>query len=691
MSQLNHLIREIHRRSLWQVLAIYLVGAWVVYEVILGLTDGGVLPEWFPGLAVGLFLVGLPVVLATAFVQEGAPGRSADMVGEGASSAGSGRADSPADAGPARDPAPVSRPAHILTWRNAVGLGVAAFVFAGLVGVSAMYMGGEASRSEPENRSVAVLPLENMSPDPADAYFTDGIHEEIITRLFRVQDLRTLARASVTDFGTTDRTLAEVAAALGVRYLLVGSVRRSADRSRVSVSLVEPRTGEQLWADTYEATGTDVFAVQASIAENVARALEAELTPGTRARLATLPTTSSDAYDDYLRGRDLHGRSYGQEDLEEAIRYYESAVRTDPDFALAHALLGMAHTQHYWFHYDHSDTRLQRARRRIDRALELDPDLPEAHLAMARYHYWGHLDYDDAIYELDIAAAAIPGDPEIALTQGSIHRRAGRFQRANQDYVRMTQLDPRKWEGWWNLAETYALVRRFDAALRTVDRAADAGLNPGDRWTFKAFVRLHGLGRPLLAAATLDSLAGAVATGEYSTKLVAVDAQLFLRQYDRALAAAGFTAMVENQFDVRPGSLVRGLVHRHAGNARSATAAFDTARAILEADLEQRPDDVRVMSALAIALAGLDRRNTALELAERARDLLPPAREAWRGAVRLRDLALVQTMTGHHDQAIDNLEWLLSNPSPLSVAGMKLDPTWDPLRERPDFQSLLSQ
>lgn len=457
----------------------------------------------------------------------------------------------------------------------------------------------------------------------------------------------------------------------------------------MSVSLVEPRTGEQLWADTYEATGTDVFAVQASIAENVAEALEAELTPGTRARLATLPTTSSDAYDDYLRGRDLHGRSYGPEDLEEGIRYYERAIRTDPDFALAHALLGMAHTQHYWFHYDRSDSRLQRARLHIDRALELDPDLPEAHLAMARYHYWGHLAYDDAIYELDIAAAAIPGDPDIALTRGSIHRRAGRFERAIEDYERMTQLDPRKWEGWWNLAETHALVRDFDHAVRTVERAGRAGLNAGDWWTFKAAVRLHGLGRPLLALATLDSLGGAVATGEYPSDMVAVDAHLFLRQYDRALDAAGFTTMIQNQFDVRPGSMARALVHRHAGNAPAATAAFDTARAVLEAEFERHPDDVRVMSALAVVLAGIGRNEAALELAERAHNQLPPEREAWRGAVRLRDLAVVQTMTGEHDQAIDNLEWLLSNPSPLTVAGITLDPTWDPLRDRPAFQRLL--
>lgn len=689
MSTFKRLIREVHRRSLWQVLGIYVVGAWLVYQVILGLTEGGVLPEWFPGVAVGLFLVGLPVVLATAFVQEGLSGSDASGdAGPDPDAAASTEAAQPAEQ-PARAPGTAGRIGSLLTWRKAIAAGVFAFVIAGLVAMAAAIVAPPGGAHPEGERSIAVLPLENMSPDDEDAYFTDGIHEEIITRLFRIGDLRTLARASVMGFDAGDGSLAAIAEALGVNYLLVGSVRRAGDRSRVSVSLVAPRSGEQLWADTYEATGTDVFAVQASIAENVAAALEAELTVGTRDRLAARPTTSAEAYDDYLRARDTHTHSYGQEVLEAAIRLYERAIDADPDFALAHAQLGIAHTQHYWFHYDHSEERLERARHHIDRALELDPDLPEAHHAMARYHYWGRLAYDDALRELDIAAAGLPSDPELPLTRASIHRRAGRFREAIAAYERTTAVDPRYWAGWWNLAETYWLVRRYEDALAVVERGAAVGMNVSDVWALKANVRLRGLGQPRAALATLDSVPASLATGEYEPSLVRIDAHLFLNEFQTALAAVEPT-VVQNQFVIRPPTLLRGLIYHHVGDP-SAAAAFDSARSVLETLLEERPDDVRVMGALAMALAGLGQGDRALELAARALNRLPPEREAWRGAVRVHEQAVVQAMTGRYQGAIQNLKWLLSTPSPLSAATLELDPSWDPLREDPAFQMLSSR
>ncbi|MDX1674717.1 MAG: tetratricopeptide repeat protein [Longimicrobiales bacterium] len=697
MSRLTQLIREIHRRSLWQVLGIYGVGAWLAYEVILGLTEGGVLPGWFPGIAVGLFIVGLPVVLATAFVQEGIGGDSGRTDQEGSdrlpetstTEVAAGPTDAPAEAGSPRAPSgagELSRLDRLLTWRRAIAAGVFAFVFAGLVAVTASVLSPGAEAPDRE-RSIAVLPLENMSPDPDDEYFTDGIHEEIITRLFRIPDIRTLARASVMGFGADERPLPEIAEALDVSYLLVGSVRRSGERSRVSVALVAPRSGEQLWADTYDAAGTDVFAVQASIAENVAEALKAELTEGTRSRLTARPTTSATAYDDFLRARDAHLESYGQASLAEAIRLYERAIGADPEFAIAHAQLGMAHTQYYWFHYDHSDERLERARHHIDRALSLDPGLPEGHFALARFHYWGHLAYDDALRELEIAMEALPSNPEIPLTRGSVYRRAGRFDEAIRSYRAGIELDPRFWGSWWNLAETYWLTRRFDEAIAAVQKAADVGMNVSDAWTLKAKIRLRGYGDPAAALATLDSVPTGLATGEHRPGLVRVEAHSALGDFDSALA--GIDSDTESQFLVRPAALVRGMIHRFAGRPSAAAAAMDTARQLLETLRERAPQDVRLMGALAIALAGLGQDAEALELVTEALDRLPPEREAWRGAVRVEEVAIVQAMTGRHEEAVENLRWLLSHPSPVAPASVQLDPVWDPLRDRRDFQALL--
>jgi TolB-like protein/Flp pilus assembly protein TadD len=687
MSRLRQFIREIHRRSLWQVLGIYLFGAWAAYQVILSLTEGGILPDWFPGVAVGLFIVGLPIVLATAFIQEGVGGD------DGRGSPRAERAGDPDERRPAPDDraaATTHQPlASLLTWRKSIAAGVFAFVFAGLIAATASFLGAPAAEEGPAGeRTIAVLPLENMSPDPEDAFFTDGIHEEIITRLYRIGDIRTLARASVVAFDAADRSLDEVARTLGVNYLLVGSVRRADDRSRVSVALIEPRSGEQLWANTYEARGTDVFAVQASIAENVASALRTELSPAAKERMTALPTTSAEAYDDYLRGNDALRRSYGRTHTEQAIAFLQAAVEEDPAFAVAHSRLAEAHLQHYWFHYDHSEERLAIARDHIDRALALDGSLPEAHFAMARYHYWGRLAYEEALRELDVAESQLPSDPEIPLVRASVHRRAGDFDAAVASFLRSTELDPRYWATWWNLAETYMLLRRYEEALATADRAAETGLGVSDAWTLKADIRLQGLARPEAALATLDSVPTDMALGEYRPSWIRVRAHVLLGQYDRALAAVDST-WVTNQFLVRPPALLRGLVYRLSGDPAAARAAFDSARVELERASAGAPEDVRLMGAHALALAGLGRGDEAIALAERAARLLPPEREAWRGTARLEDLALVQVMAGREAEAVRTLEQILARPFSLSRAAVARDPVWAPLRDRDDFRRLV--
>ncbi|NIP60643.1 MAG: tetratricopeptide repeat protein [Gemmatimonadetes bacterium] len=377
---LKRLIGEIHRRSLWQVLAIYVVASWIVFEVVQTLTEGLGLPAWFPSFAFVLLLIGLPIVLATAFVQEGGPGVAAPESLEGLDTVFT-QDELDGDEGDGR--------VHsLLTWQNAIGGGILAFALWGVVAAGWILFGGSPRDAGPrplvaadDTRPVlAVLPFENLSASEENEYFARGMHEAILTNLARVNDLTVLSRTSVMQYANTEKSVRAIAEELGAAAVMEGSVQRSGDRIRVTIQLIDARSDAHLWADSYDRILEDVFAVQSDVARKVSDALQATLTPSEERRIERQPTESLTAYDVYLKARQAYDR-FTREDNDEAVRLYKEAIAIDPSYALAWAGLANAHglrVVNYGQATHWADSAIAAARR----AVELDPELDEAHKAL---------------------------------------------------------------------------------------------------------------------------------------------------------------------------------------------------------------------------------------------------------------------------------------------------------------------
>jgi TolB-like protein/Flp pilus assembly protein TadD len=428
MSRLKRLIVEIHRRSLWQVLLIYVGGAWVCYEIIDTITDRLALPEWLPVLAIVLFLVGLPAVVATGFIREDAVSPVAAAAAEG----------TPTESG-----VEALRPRRHISWRNSGLIFVFALALWGLVAAGMFIFRGGAGEGPavPDERpSVAVLPLENRSGLQQDEYFTDGIHDEILTQLSKIGALSVRGRTSVMRYRESPKNLREIGEDLNARYLLEGSVLRAGETVRINVQLIDAQRDEHLWAERYDRQLSieNLLAIQSEVARRIAGALEATLTPDEEDRLAALPTANLEAYDHYLRGRHFWSRR-SLAAFDSAIQYYNRAVLLDPDYARAYA--GLAET--YVLLPEYGGTSIPEilpvARAATQRALALDPDLAEAYTASA---------YIKARFEWD-------------------------YEGAERDYQRAIELDPEYATAHQWYAELLYINRRWDDALAEARTAVD--------------------------------------------------------------------------------------------------------------------------------------------------------------------------------------------------------------------------
>jgi TolB-like protein/Tfp pilus assembly protein PilF len=686
MNTLERLAREIHRRSLWQVLGIYLAGAWLAFEVIQSLTEGLELPAWLPGFAVVLFIIGLPIVLATAVVQRGLPGSGSDptLLPEREAATG----------GPRRRDGGVR---GLLTWRNAIFGGVAALALWGVVATGWMIFGpslpqrAAAVVDAPSDKSVAVLPFESLSADEENLYFARGVHEDILTYLSRVQDLRVISRSSVMGYAGQSINLVDVAQELGVAHIVEGSVRRQGNRVRVTAQLIDARTDEHLWADNFDRELADVFAIQTAIAQEIVAALEANLTPEEQRRLEERPTESIDAYDLYVRAREhVSGTGLTLSDREEAERLLERAVSIDPEFARAWALLAKVRGDVYWFAADRTPERLAAIKAAIDRTFELDPDMPEGRLALASYYYRGFYDYARALEQLELARQALPNSADVLYFMGLTLRRLGRWDEAVTALEEATQLDPGSVSTRAELIETALYARDYAKAWEASDRAMARDPDNSVFAAHRALLLLYIDGDVDSARATLDRVAP-VAEWYYSW------ARLQAAYWDRDFAAA-LTAIAElgGQFDwVAPGSAdyYVGEVLHVAGEQARSRERLSRARATLEAETEKPYAANYVWPHLMLGMAYglLGEHEAALERCRRAASILPESKDKVHGVEVAMNCAFIQALAGERDAALATIERLLGTPRGFTHAELALDPHWDFLRDDPRFQALMRE
>jgi serine/threonine-protein kinase len=552
--------------------------------------------------------------------------------------------------------------------------------------------GGAGSFVSDGRPSVAVLPWINRSGEEADAHFTDGIHDEILTRLSQIQDLRVISRQSVMQFRESAAPAGEIAEALGVRYLLEGGLLRAGDSVRLNVQLVDAHLDETAWAASYDRdlSMANLLAIQAEVATTIADTLQATVTPAERAALTRPETENLEAYDFYLQGRSYFLRpGYQRDDFEAAAELFARSIEEDPDFALAHASLSRVHGLMYWERFDPTEARLEEQRREAETALALQPDLPQAHVAIGWMHYVQG-DFRQALEEYSTALAGIPNDAEVVANIGYTHRRLGNWPEVYAAFLRATELNPRDANLFYDLGgHSYGSTRRYAEAAAAYESALELAPDLYDAALARGTTFIHWQGQ-------LDSLRAAVAglpetlqspeilLGRLELALWERDGEALLRLVDAAPSP-----VLTTQVAYVPTALYAAWARRLLGEPDQAAAEFDVARRILEAAVEDRPTDERILLALGFTYAGLERPDDAERMVSRAIQSWQLARDALSGLQTVEDAARVLAQAGLVDQSLYQLEMVLEGVSPVSGNTLALDPLLDPVRGDPRFEALM--
>jgi len=544
-------------------------------------------------------------------------------------------------------------------------------------------------------KSIAVLPFENLSEEKANAYFADGVQDEILTDLAKVADLKVISRTSVMQYkNAAMRNLREIAQQLGVSHVLEGSVQRAANRIRVNAQLIDARTDAHLWAEHYDRPLDDVFAIQSEIAKTIADQLQAKISLSEKAAIEKAPTTNLVAYDRYLRAQELFADTsdpiHAREKLPQAAHLLEEAVTLDPHFLPAWCLLSRIHGVTYFRGHDHTPARLDLAYATVQAALRLQEDAGEAHLALANYYYHGFRDYQRARSELAIARQTLPNSADVFRYTGFIDRREGHWEAATRNLERAVELDPRNFFILQQLALTYQSQRRYADEARTYDRALT--IVPADPNTriLRALIALDW-------RADIKPFQATLATLVAENPSVAADVDL--PRYalcERTAAAATRTltnypreGVVNNGVNF-PYVYWEGAVARYQGDSAKARTAFTAARREVEKTVEQQPDFAAALSLLGMIDAGLERKEEALREGRRSCELLPISKDAIDGADLAINLAQIYAWTGEKDRAIEQIAAVEHVPNTLSYGLLKLHPYWDSLRGDPRFEKIVA-
>jgi TolB-like protein/class 3 adenylate cyclase/Tfp pilus assembly protein PilF len=545
-------------------------------------------------------------------------------------------------------------------------------------------------------KSIAVLPFENLSADQENAFFADGVQDEILTDLAKVADLKVISRTSVMQYKSgIARNLREIAQQLGVAHVLEGSVQRAGNRVRVSAQLIDARTDMHLWAERYDRNLADVFAIQSEIAKTIADQLQAKISQSEKVAIEKAPTTDLAAFDLYERAKalwaDVTDPLHAKEKLPQAAQLLDEAVAQDPQFLLAWCLLSRVHGALYWTGHDRTPGRLDLANVAVQTALRLQPEAGEAHRALATYYYYGFRDYARARSELAVARRTLPNDAEIFLYTGLIDRREGYWDDSTRNLERALELDPHNLFTLQQLALSYLTQHRYQDAIRIDDRTLT--IVPGDPLTriTRAQVILHWKADIKPYQATLATLlaedpriAPDVDYPDYALcERTAAAAARALANYPRD----GMTT----EYGVNcPHAYWEGVVAHWQGDSAKAQSAFIAARSEVEKILAKQPDFAAAISLLGVIDAGLGRKEQALQEGRRACELLPTSKDAISGTGLAINLAQIYTWTGEKDRAIEQIAAVERIPNTLSHGLLKLHPYWDSLRGDPRFENIVA-
>jgi len=643
---------ELKRRKVHRVAIAYAVAAWLLIQVATQVFPFFEIPNWAVRLVVLLLVLGFPIALILSWIF--------DLTPQGI------RRTEESDRS-----------------------------------LAALPVGPAAIRNIPE-KSIAVLPFENLSDDKENEYFAAGVHNDILSNLAKVADLKVISRTSVQQFKSGTRNLREIGLALGVAHILEGTARRAGNRIRVNAQLIDARSDAQLWGETFDREITDLFALQSELAQRISQELRANLSAREKTNLQTHPTRDILAYELFLRARELFhwaGSGYSYDKGADALRLIDEAIKRDPQFALAYGLASRLHSELFWFGYDKSASRLEKAKAAADAALELQPDLGEAHLAKAFYYYYGFRQYDVAQKHVTDAIRAIPNDADVLNTAGAIARRVGRWNEAASSLEQARDRDPRNLSVLWSLFESYLALHEYTKADGTVNDALSVSPAADFFVLARNAIALFRDGDTAPLRSALRKLPRSFDPGG-ATSTIALRLSLMERdveEADRVLAACGHEKLDDNGLSGVAGALdgytvpkswYAGLIAQARGNESSARAAFEQAKQAVRDDLLQSPNDAKTLAMLALIHAAVGEKNEALGAAKRAGELLPIAKDSFDGPILATTLAAVSAKLGEKDSAIRQLESLVGVPNGPTPGTLRVEPEWDSLRDDSRFKKL---
>ncbi len=664
---------ELKRRNVYRVAVAYAVVSWLLVQIATQVFPFFEIPNWTVRLVVVSLLLGLPIALVLAWIFEFTPEglKRTEEISPNESVARS-----------------TGRKLDFFV------IGVLLLVIGMLV-----FQRFHSSQITPavagREQSIAVLPFENLSEEKANAFFADGIQNDVLTSLAKIHELKVISRTSVMGYrDPAARNLREIAQALGVSNILEGTVRREAGNVRVTVALVDVRSETQVWAESYDGDLADVFRIQSEIAGQIVDQLQAKLSPSEKAAIAQPATTDLAAYELYLRAQNLFVDNTNPvaraEKLSKAEGLLDEAVARDPHFLLAWCLLSKVHCNLYFSGQDHTPARLELAQKVLQTALRLQPERGEVHLALADYYYRGFREYGRARIELEIARRTLPNNAQVFEYTGFIDRREGRWEDATRNLERSLELDPRNLSTIRQLALAYDFQRRYPDEISIYDRALT--ILPGDAVT-----------RVLRAQVAFSWRADLKPVQAMFTKVIAEDpsAASDVDDIDLALCARDGAAVARALANypsegaafygvIYPHAYYEGVAARWQGDAAKAGAAFAAARPAVAKEVEKQPDFAAALSLLGLIDVGLGREEEARREGRRACELLPISEDALTGVFLATNLAEIYLWTGEKDLALAQIAMAVGVPNRyLPYGQLKLHPTWDPLRGDPRFKKIL--
>jgi TolB-like protein/Flp pilus assembly protein TadD len=677
---LKSFVGELKRRNVYKVAIAYAVIAWLLMQIASQIFPFFEIPNWAVRLVVLLLVLGFPIALVLAWAFELTP--------EGIKRA---------------EDVDLSKSVRRKTGRKLDFFIIAVLLLViGILIFQRLHPNVSPTVPPALEKSIAVLPFENLSEEKANAYFADGIQDEILTKLAGIGDLKVISRSSTAKYKSKPEDLKTVARELGVGTVLEGSVQKAGDRVRVNVQLLDARVDTHLWAKSYDHDLKDVFTVESEVAQEIADTLQAKLSPSQSDALATAPTRDTEAYDLFLKGEYEEHQAesaLNAESFDRAQTFYRQALARDRNFALAYARLAHSELFRHWYISNLTSEELTEVKSNIDRALAIAPALPDAHLALGVFYYWGYRDYDAGLRELDRAIELQPSSSNSRAYRAAIYRRRGEWQRALAEFDRAAELDPRDVLNPANIGDTYRALRRWSDSEREFTRAL--ALDPHNvlatRQLASTYINSTGdIRRARRAFEGVPAESKLPVLPNWGVIAVMVDERVYLDVLEKHFADAlkAWDTVPTNIPEARLRQLeARVGIQALAGQGAVRKWECEQTRVLLETRLAGRPEDRESLTALAWVYVCLGRNADAVRVARQAADLLPIEKDALAGPYFLAGLAEIEARTGRAEDAVKILRQLITAPAGavVSIARLKIDPVWDPIRNDPGFQKLISE